>query len=130
MTIQNRELYQVWATRLALITTIIVVLLSWINELGFLDIIVRAGVSFGVIYLLLIGSLTLFERTAPQKPQDNQSDLDLNCGRNIDFSVGDDENFSLESKDDGFPGQIDRDLSSGLPDSERQAEIVRRMGWN
>ncbi|HBV85992.1 MAG TPA: hypothetical protein DEF42_04840 [Desulfosporosinus sp.] len=127
MSDQNREQYQVWAMRLSIGTTLIVVLLSWFNELGLLNIIIRAGVSFGVIYVLMIGSLNLFERTGPQKPQDTE--LDTSRGSNIDFSVGDDEFSTPQEKDAEFPGQIDRDLSSGLPDSERQAEIVRRMGW-
>lgn len=130
MIVQNRELYKVWAMRLAFVTAIIVVLLSWINELRFFNIIIRAGIAFGVIYLLMIGSLNLFERAAPQIPEDIPSESDCGRGGNIDFSVGDDEFIGPEEKNEGVPGQIDRDLSSGLPDSERQAEIVRRMGWN
>jgi len=130
MAVQKRELYQIWAMRLSLVTAVIVLLLSWINKVGFFDLMVRAGVSFGVIYLLMAGILNLFERTAPQKSQNSQPDLASDCGSNIDFSVGDDEPLGLQGQDAGFPGQIDRDLSSGLPDSERQAEIVRRMGWN
>ena len=130
MVVQIRELYQVWAKRLSIVTTIIVVLLSWINEIRFFNIIVRAGVSFGVIFLLMTGTIYLFERAAPQKPQDAQSDSDSGRGGNIDFSVGDDELLGSQGQDAGFPGQIDRDLSTGLPDSERQAEIVRRMGWD
>lgn len=136
MAVQNNEVYQVWAMRLSIFTTIVVVLLSWINGLKVLDLIVRAGVSFGVMYLLTVGSLSLFERTAPQKPENIQTDLDPSCGGNIDFTLGDDdlahsddELLGSPGQDTKFPGQIGRDLSSGLPGSERQAEIVRRMGW-
>ena len=129
MVVLNREQYQIWAMRFSIVTAIIVVLLSLINGIRFLNIIIRAGVSFGVIYCLITGSLELFERTAHQKPQDIQSDTTSDCGGNIDFSVGDDEPLSSQGNDAGFPGQVDRDLSSGLPDSEKQAEMVRRMGW-
>lgn len=135
MAVENNEVYQVWAMRLSIFTTIVVVLLSWNNGLKVLDLIVRAGVSFGVMYLLTVGSLSLFERTAPQKPQSIQADLDPSRGGNIDFTlgddelIGDDELLGSPGQDTKFPGQIGRDLSSGLPGSERQAEIVRRMGW-
>jgi len=115
--------------RLAAVTTLIVVLLSWINEIRLLNIIIRAAVSFGVMYFLMIGSLNLFEKTAPQNHQDIQSDSASGKGGNIDFSVGEEELLSPQGTKAGFPGQIDPVLTSGLPDSEKQAEIVRRMGW-
>jgi len=133
MAVQNRELFQVWAMRISLVTTLIVVLLSWINGVRMVDLIVRGGVSFGVMYLLMAGILSLFERTAPPKPKKTQNEsLSSDSGRGgvIDFSVGDDELLRPEEQDSKLPGQVDKDLSSGLPDSERQAEIVRRMGWD
>lgn len=129
MAVLNNEMYQEWAMRLSIITTIVVVLLSWLNGLKFLDLIVRAGVSFAVMYLLTVGSLSLFKRAAPEEPQTSEGDLDSSRGGTIDFTVGDDELLGSPGKDAGFPGQIGSDLSSGLPGSERQAEIVRRMGW-
>lgn len=129
MIVQNKELYQVWVMRLSIVIAIIVVLLSWINGLRFFELIVRAGVSFGVMYSLMAGSLNLFEKTAPQEPQNNLPDLASGRGGNIDFSVGDDEYLGPQGQD-AVSGQIDRNLSSELPDSERQAEIVRRMGWD
>ena len=130
MAVQNSELLQVWSMRLSLGTALIVVSLSWINGVSLIDLMVRAGVSFGVMYLLTAGILTLFERTAPQEPETEQlSSDDSGRGGVIDFSVGDDELQKPEVQDSKLPGQVDRDLSAGLPDSERQAEIVRRMGW-
>ena len=128
MSVRNRELYQLWAMRLSIVTTVIVVMLSWINRLSLLNLMVRAGVSFGVMYLLMIGILNLFERTAPSETENRQPDLDSGYG-DIDFSVGDVELLGAQGHEAEFPGQIDRDLSSGLPDSKQQAEIVRRMGW-
>ncbi|HEY8910318.1 MAG TPA: hypothetical protein VIM51_08565 [Desulfosporosinus sp.] len=127
---QNSELFQIWAMRLSSITTLIVVLLSWINGVRMVDLIVRAGVSFGVMYLLMAGILNLFERTASQTPDNNQKGSDSKRGGVIDFSVGDDEHQQSEVQDSKLPGQVDQDLSAGLPDSERQAEMVRRMGWD
>lgn len=129
MAVQNRDLFQVWAMRLSLGTTLIVVLLSWINGVRMLDLMVRAGISFGVMYLLMAGILSLFERTGSQKSEAEQSDADIGRGGVIDFSVGDDELQQPLVQDSKLPGQVDQDLSAGLPDSEQQAEIVRRMGW-
>ena len=126
MTVQYSELFQVWSLRLALVTTFIVVLLSWLNAVKIFDLIVRAGVSFGVMYLLMAGTYTLFERAAPQK---EQSSSDSERGGLIDISVGDDE-LQKTVQDTRFAGQVDPGLSEGIPDGERQAEIVRRMGWD
>ncbi|AET70270.1 hypothetical protein Desor_4869 [Desulfosporosinus orientis DSM 765] len=129
MGIPNRELYKVWSLRLSIFTSIMVVLLSILNEIGLLDILLRALISFGVMYLLLAGSLNLFERTAPPSPEESQPDSNSGFG-DIDFSVGEDEPLELQKMDLRSSGQIDRDLSLELPGSERQAEIVRRMGWD
>lgn len=129
MAVQNSVEYQTWAMRLALVTTVIVVLLGWINAVKIQDLIVRAGVSFGVIYLLMAGSLSLFKLTAPQKPQNEQSGSDSGHGGCIDISVGGDELQTPPVQDTRFAGQVDPGLSEGIPDGEQQAEIVRRMGW-
>ncbi|KGK90373.1 hypothetical protein DP73_06910 [Desulfosporosinus sp. HMP52] len=127
---QNRERYQVWSMRLSIGIMIIVLVLSRLNEIKLFDLMIRAAISFGVMYLLMTGTLTLFERTASQKPEEGEIDADNARGANIDFSVGDDELQAPSGQEAAFPGQVDRKLSSGLPDSERQAEIVKRMGWD
>ncbi len=129
MAVQNRAMFQVWIMRLSLVTTLIVVLLSWINGVRIVDLMLRTGVSFGVMYLLMSGILSLFERTASQKSETELPSSDVERGGIIDFSIGDDELQRPQEQDSSFPGQVDQDLSAGLPDSERQAEIVRRMGW-
>jgi len=131
MVVIRNELLKLWALRLALVTTVIVVLLSWLNAVTIPDLIVRAGVSFGVMYLLMVGTLSMFERTAPQdqEPQDELPSSDLGSGGLIDISVGDDEPQTPWLQDTKFAGQVDPSLSEGIADSERQAEIVRRMGW-
>lgn len=129
MTDQQNELFRMWAVRLCLVTTLIVVVLSWINEVKMLQLIIRAGVAYGVMYLLLVGALTLFDRTALEIPEKKPVDSEVGYGEVIDFSVGDDEALNNEGQKSQFAGQVDQSLSSGLPDSERKAEIVRRMGW-
>ena len=129
MAVQYSELFRVWALRLALVTTFIVVLLSWLNAVKIFDLIVRAGVSLGVMYFLMVGTLSLFEKTAPQKPQDEQISPNSGRGGFVDISVGDDELQTPQVQDTRFAGQVDPGLSDGIPDGERQAEIVRRMGW-
>jgi len=129
MAVQNSVMFQLWAMRLSLATGLIVVLLSWLNGVGMVDLIIRAGVSFGVMYLLMAGFLSLFKRMASPELENEQPHSASECGGVIDFSVGDDELQKTQVQDSKLPGQVDQDLSAGLPDSERQAEIVRRMGW-
>ena len=129
MTYQNRELYQIWAMRITMATSLIVVVLSWVNAVRITEIIIRAVFSFGVMYLLMAGILSLFEKTASPDPQIQQSNSDAGCGGVIDFSVGE-EDLKPEIQSSSFPGQVDPSLSEGLPDSKQQAEVVRRMGWD
>ena len=130
MAVKNSKLLEVWSMRLSLGTTLIVVLLSWINGVSIIDLMVRAGISFGLMYFLMAGILSLFERTAPPKPETEQLNSDSGRGGVIDFSVGDDELQNSQEQGSRLPGQVDGDLKAGLPNSKRQAEIVRRMGWD
>lgn len=130
MAVQNNEVYQIWVMRISLVTTLIVVVLSWVNGVRIPNLIIRGGISFGVMYLLMAGFLSLFEKTASQDSQNEiQTSSEAGRGGVIDFSVGDDE-LKPQIEDSSFPGQVDPNLSKGLPGSEKQAEIVRRMGWD
>jgi len=130
MAIQDSAVYQIWAMRITLATTLIVLILSWINGVGITWIIIRGGISFGVMYLLMAGILSLFENTASQKPQNKQQpSSDAGRGGVIDFSVGEEE-LSPPIEPSNFPGQVDPSLRKGLPGSQQQAEIGRRMGWD
>lgn len=128
MAVQNSDLFQVWALRLSLGTALFVALLSWINGVSLVVLIVRAGVSFVVMFFLTVGFLSLFERTASPKQAKAQTSPEDSRGGVIDFTVGDEEQQESPAQNMKLSGQIDQDLSAGL-DSERQAEIVRRMGW-
>lgn len=129
MTSQMSELVKIWTFRLSLGTALIVAILSWINGVRFFDLTVRIGVSFGVIYLLLNGIFMMFQRTALPKSPSEKTNTTPDRGGLIDFSVGD-EVPKLPLEDPLFPGQVDPSLSTGLSDSKRQADIVRRMGWD
>ena len=129
MTDRSRVVYEIWTMRITLATTLIVVVLSWLNSMRISDIIIRGGVSFGIMYFLLVAIRSLFEKSASLRPQnEQQSSLDAGRGGVIDFSVGDNE-LSPEIPSESFAGQVDPSLSKGLPGSQQQAEIVRRMGW-
>lgn len=130
MTDQQSELFRIWAVRLSVVTTLIVILLSWMNDVKLLQLTIRAGFAYGVMYVLLVGTITLFDRTSLQTPQNKTLDSEVGYGGVIDFSVGDDEPQNLEGQESQFPGQVDQSLSSGFPNSERQADVVRRMGWD
>ena len=130
MTVRNNEVYQIWVMRISLATTLIVVVLSWINGMRIPNLIVRGGISFGVMYLLMAGILSLFEKTASKEPQiKRQTSSAGSRGGVIDFTVGDDEH-KVQSEDSSCPGQVDPSLSKGLLGNKQQAEIVRRMGWD
>lgn len=119
---------KIWAWRLALGTAIGVGILSWQMNAGFIRIVIRMILSFLLIYGLSYGSLYGFEKAAPpveDLPEIIFSEGAANEGRGafLDVAVGEEEmEFPLA-------GQVDADLSEGLPDAEKQADMVRRMGW-
>ncbi|HEY8875202.1 MAG TPA: hypothetical protein VIM32_00730 [Desulfosporosinus sp.] len=135
MAVQNSVVYQSWSRRITLATTFIVVVLSWLNEVRIPDLIIRGVISYGVMYFLMAGILSLFENTASQEPKNSlkssTADSLKEAGRGgvIDFSVGDEEP-KPQTQPENYPGQVDPNLRKGLPGSQQQAEIVRRMGWD
>lgn len=128
MTPQMSDLFKIWIFRLSLGIALIVALLSWVNGLRFFDVAVRSGVSFGVIFLLLSSILMVFQKTALPVPESEPSGKVSGRGGIIDFSVGDEVPTS-KTDEELFPGQVDPNLSLGLTDHKRKADIVRRMGW-
>ncbi len=132
------EQLRLWSWNLSLITAILICLLSWINGIALVWVIVRAALAFLVIYTLVLGSLSLFIKTA--YPDLDKDALDQNHGQGtiIDISLGDGQNLDL-NEDYAIPpnsktgvgmyaGQVDPALVSGV-DHQQQADIVRRMGW-
>ncbi|WP_407307352.1 hypothetical protein [Desulfosporosinus sp. SB140] len=128
MTTQISELIKTWTLRISLATALIVALLSWFNGVRSFDLVIRTGLSFGILYLLFSSILMAYQKTSLPEPQLEQTSPPPERGGVIDFSVGD-EVPSTDSDESLFPGQVDPSLSIGLEDSKRKADIVRRMGW-
>ncbi|AFM42687.1 hypothetical protein Desaci_3806 [Desulfosporosinus acidiphilus SJ4] len=124
---ENYPNFTLWSMRISILVALIVALLSWINGLKIFNLIVRAGISFGIIYLLLMGTFSLFKKTALSIPKQDQT-LETGRGGLVDVSLGGDDFFDTLPQNSGVPGQVDKDLSLGL-DSKKQADIIRRMGW-
>lgn len=144
----DKEILSIWAWRLALGTTILVGILSWQTDVGFLWIIIRMILSFLFIYGLSYGSLYGFEKAAPPTEKIMEdipgtgrvNGTERGIGALLDVAVGQEEmesdtpspeegGVTLEQGGSSRAGQVDPDLSQGMPDAEKQAEMVRRMGW-
>lgn len=140
----DKDTLSLWAWRLALGTGIAVGILSWLTGVDFLQSVIRMILSFLLMYGLSYGSLYGFEKTAlpSEEIQENRpGDGEAGEGRGalIDVAVGQEEmeqdsdspEDESETKESGSPlaGQVDAHLSEGMPDTDKQAEMVRRMGW-
>jgi len=132
---------RIWARRLSVITALLVALLSWHSGVSAVLLIVRTSVALLVLLGLTLGTVALFEKTAPPLPAEVP---EQGKGTLVDVAVGDGaerENPLLEgvqglstagldlSPTGLTPGQVRKGLAAGLPDAVEQAEIVRRMGW-
>jgi len=138
----SMEEVHLWAKRLSLFTALLVALLSWRSGVTVGLMLIRSVVAWGVIYALSLASISLFERTAQA---DTSSRLEHLRGMLMDVAVGDDTGVNLTqgigigegekmaaqraTGEERIPGQVDPQLTDGLEDAQRQAEIVRRMGW-
>jgi len=134
---------RIWAWRLALVVSLIVALLSVVSGVSFLQVVLRGILGFALIYGISVLSIYLFEKTGfSSEPE---------VGALLDIAVGQEDELpsaSLEQGEDvakkpyvqkGYstgglgqspiPGQVNQELAQGLPSEEKQAEIVRRMGW-
>lgn len=134
---------RVWAWRLALVVSLVVALLSVVSGVSFLQVVLRGILGFALIYGISVLSICLFEKTGfSSEPE---------VGALLDIAVGQEDELpsaSLEQGEDvaknaygqkGYsegglgqspiPGQVNQELAQGLPNEEKQAEIVRRMGW-
>ena len=132
------EQLRLWSWKLSLTTAILICLLSWVNGVALVWIIVRAALAFLVIYTLVLGSLSLFIKTADPELDKDALDQNFDQGTIIDISLGD--GLNLDSEEDyaippdsktglgRYAGQVDPALVSGVG-HQQQADIVRRMGW-
>lgn len=114
------DVLHTWAWRSALVISLVVALLSFVSGVSFLQVILRAILGFSLIYGISELGIYLFEKTALSPEPDSK------VGALLDIAVGQADELPLQTP---LPGQVNQDLAQGLPDEEKQAEIVRRMGW-
>lgn len=137
-----------WAWRFALFGSVMVGSLSFLGGVSFFMTVIRGILAFGLIYGLSELGCILFEKTGTQGEDP--------VGALIDIAVGDELASSADGPDSGegssrnsrdgalgrqagmaqsglgqapLAGQVNQGLPQGLPDEEKQAEIIRRMGW-
>lgn len=138
---------RIWAWRFALGTAVIIGILSWKTGVSFLRIMIRIIFSYLLMYGLSYGSLYGFKKTGILEKEDNANsseDIGVNhsAGAFLDVAVGQEDlerhiPDDKEQETNNSPGksgtlragQLDADLSQGMPDTEKQADMVRRMGW-
>lgn len=109
-----------WAWRLALVISVVVSLLSVVSGVSFLQAVLRAILGFALIFGMSELSIYLFEETALSPNPVPE------VGALLDIAVGQEDELPIRAP---LPGQVSQELAQGLPNEEKQAEIVRRMGW-
>lgn len=146
---QSYESLRVWVWRLSAAAAFLVGILSFSRGVGFFWIMLRILLTFVILYGLSEGSIFLFEQGGAEcSPEEAKGKLvDFVVGAEIAAADSEKENILIRtagsgpdgrtagtgvsvSKVQGFPGQVEPGLAQGLPDTEQQAKIVRRMGWN
>ena len=136
---------RLWAWYFALIVSVVLALITFYTGESFLRIVLSAIIGFVLIYGISMISIVLFEKTSLQvESPDIGTLLDIAVGQeeNIDFSgspqveqdLGDSNSGQTTYSPEGqMPparaGQLNQEFAEGLPSVEKQAEIVRRMGW-
>lgn len=141
------ETLRVGAWWFALGIASLVGILSWMTGVSFLWIIIRIIFSYLLMYGLSYGSLYVFKKNSILPNEDTlDSSRDKNTnnlsGALLDVAVGqEDEEWDMppaaEQEMNTIPGQrvsmragqVNADLSQGMSDTEKQADMVRRMGW-
>lgn len=127
---------RLWAWRLAVAASLLVAVLTALAGRGLTATVIRTGIAWILIYALAWVSIKLFEQTdvRPAAEQIKGSRLDIAVGLDdqMPTAAGGEADAGAEIKgqtSDTFPGQVTPELAGGLGDAEKQAEIVRRMGW-
>jgi len=136
------ETLHVWAWRLALVVSLVVALLSVVSGVSFLQVVLRAILGFAIIYGISELSLYLFDKTGISSEPDIGAFLDIAVGQEEELPLVPSEQGEVSGNPYGqtgysagrigrspIPGQVNQELTQGLPSEEKQAEIVRRMGW-
>lgn len=144
MTLPRKQTVESWIFNTATVAAGIVLAFSVFNGYSFLPAIFRTMTAFFLIFLLGKGLLGLWEKISPPPPKNEPhygSTIDVILGNFNAKGIGtstlfpgseDDEeeaqDLTVEYKRP-IPGQINKDIKSGLQDAGAKAEIVRKMGW-
>ena len=133
---------RLWAWYLALAISVAVALISFYAGESFLRVVLSAIFGFALIYGISMISITVFEKTGME--YEAQS-----VGAFLDIAVGQEDNLPIDSERQNLTGassrqvlytkngqtpsaragQLNQEFADGEPSAEKQAEIVRRMGW-
>ena len=119
-----------WIWRGSLFVAILVGMLSWKNGIMLTLCVLRAALTFIVLYRLTTGLVYLFQKAAPSGSVVGIGGSDK--GIVFDTLVGLEgaEGLETERLDSKIsPGQIQPGLGKELLDRERQSEILQRMGF-
>ena len=136
MSLRQKITIQGFFFRLGLIIALIVCIFSFYGGYGLVAVLVRTGLSFLFVFLLGKALTSIWQAVSPPPPpveqpaNKYQSTIDFLLGAEDD---GDDNGETTKDIDElgakGYPGQIASDMIDALQDASKQAEIVRRMGW-
>ncbi|EHL04568.1 hypothetical protein HMPREF0322_04655 [Desulfitobacterium hafniense DP7] len=120
---------RLWAWYFALVVSAVLALISFYSGENFILVVLSAIIGFTLIYGICIASINIFEKTGIEREQ-------IEPGNLLDIAVGQEDNlnFGGEKPEEGqIPasraGQLNQEFAEGEPSVEKQAEIVRRMGW-
>ncbi|AGA70263.1 hypothetical protein Desdi_2851 [Desulfitobacterium dichloroeliminans LMG P-21439] len=128
---------RIWAWYLAIGCSVILALVSFLVDESFLRVILNAIVGFALIYGICIVSIAIFEKSAiDQETEYLGAVFDIAVGQEDDLNNAEIERDSATEQTpatiqapSAVAGQLNHELVEGLPNAEKQAEIVRRMGW-
>lgn len=139
------EKLRLWAWYFALIASAVLALITFYTGESFLRIVLSAIIGFTLIYGISMISIAIFEKTSLEV-------VSQEVGTFLDIAVGQEENIDFEGSTQGTQepdnsnsaqitysqkeqkptaraGQLNQEFAEGLPSAEKQAEMVRRMGW-
>ncbi|NLM20981.1 MAG: hypothetical protein GX207_04445 [Peptococcaceae bacterium] len=110
---------------LALGTAMLVMLFSVYNKYSFLVISLRTIIGFLIIYFLGIVLHHIWNiMDVTQNPPQEQNRIDYILGE-----IHAPERQERKEQENIFPGQINKEMKDGIPDTDTQVELAKKMGW-
>lgn len=136
---------RLWAWYFALVVSAVLALISFYTGESFLRVVLSAVIGFSLIYGISMVSVAIFEKTSiTYESQGIGAVLDIAVGQEDSLGIGETNQAgqnlaganpgqALYTKNGQIPramaGQLNQEFAEGMPSAEKQAEIVRRMGW-